>query len=194
MEGQRVFLTSGLGAMGYGLAAATGACIASGKKPAVLVESDGSLMMNLQELATIKAQNLPIAIVLMNNGGYASIRNTQRNYFEERYIGTDTKAGLWFPDFSEIAKTFGFTSLRVKDSRELEAMLRRGLELPLPCIIDVHLQPNEALAPKVSAMPQPDGSIISMPLEDMMPLLPLAELSENLNGDVLPISHKVRAG
>ena len=77
--GQRVFLTSGLGAMGYGIPAAIGACFANNKKPMIAIESDGSLQLNIQELATIQAFNLPITLIIMNNDGYASIRNTQKN-------------------------------------------------------------------------------------------------------------------
>lgn len=83
--GQRVFLTSGLGAMGYGLPAAIGACFANNRNPMIAVESDGSLQLNIQELATLHAFNLPICLIVMNNGGYASIRSTQRNYFKARY-------------------------------------------------------------------------------------------------------------
>jgi len=96
--GQRVFLTSGLGSMGYGLPTAIGACLANDKKPMVAIESDGSLQLNLQEFATLVAQQLPITLVIMNNGGYASIRNTQRNYFASRFVGTGPEAGLMLPD------------------------------------------------------------------------------------------------
>jgi len=81
-KGQRIFLTSGLGAMGYGIPAAIGACIAGNKKSMIALESDGSFQLNIQELATIRANQLPIAILVMNNDGYASIRSTQRNYLK----------------------------------------------------------------------------------------------------------------
>jgi hypothetical protein len=123
--GQRMFLTSGLGSMGYGLSAAIGGCIGAGRIPTVCVESDGSLMLNLQELATLKALNLPIIIVVMNNGGYSSIRNTQRNYFEGRYLGTDEPSGLYVPNFVEIAKAIGLNALNINPvSIALEADTR----------------------------------------------------------------------
>ncbi|WP_040500445.1 thiamine pyrophosphate-dependent enzyme, partial [Ideonella sp. B508-1] len=78
MPGQRLFLTSGLGSMGYGLPAAIGACLGQGRSPMIAVESDGSLQLNVQELATLATQALPICLFVMNNGGYASIRHTQR--------------------------------------------------------------------------------------------------------------------
>ncbi len=178
--GQRVFLTSGLGSMGYGLPAAIGACFANGLQPMIAVESDGSLQLNIQELATVRAFNLPMCILIMNNGGYCSIRNTQRNYFNERYIGTGPEAGLWMPDLEKIAETYELAFLRIEDPTTIEAELEKALNMQTPCLIDILLLENETLAPKASAMPQKDGSIISMPLEDMSPLLPLETLKNEM--------------
>jgi acetolactate synthase-1/2/3 large subunit len=191
-EGQRVFLTSGLGSMGYGLAAGIGACIASGGPPMVVVESDGSLMLNIQELATLKALALPIVVVVMNNDGYASIRNTQRNYFEGRYIGTGPGSGLVIPDLAEVARAFGLPARRIGLGDDLQGAIAEALARGGPALIDVQLVPNESLAPKVSAIPRADGSIISMPLEDMTPLLPLEVLEREI-GRVDPASVAARA-
>lgn len=186
--GQRMFLTSGLGSMGYGVAAAIGACIGAGRVPTVCVESDGSLMLNLQELATLKALNLPITVVVMNNGGYASIRNTQRNYFEARYLGTGPASGLFIPDFVEVARGMG---LAAQDINTVD-QLKKSFSSIGPRVLNVHLMTDEVLSPKVAAMPQPDGSIISMPLEDMSPLLTLDQLKAEMIAEVDPNSEKVR--
>ncbi len=178
--GQRIFLTSGLGSMGYGLPAAIGACFANGLKPMLAIESDGSLQLNIQELATVRAFNLPICILIMNNGGYCSIRNTQRNYFNERYIGTGPEAGLWLPDLEKLAATYELPFMRISEPEQLQAQLAQALAMGGPCLVDIRLLENETLAPKASAMPQPDGSIISMPLEDMSPLLPLEVLQREM--------------
>jgi acetolactate synthase-1/2/3 large subunit len=177
--GQRVFLTSGLGSMGYGLPAANGACLANASQPTVCIESDGSLQLNLQELGTLVAQNLPIKLVVMNNDGYASIRNTQRNYFAGRYIASGPTSGLFFPDLERVAQTWGLPFLRIADATDLPR-LEAALATPGRQLIEVVLMPNEALAPKVAALPQPDGTILSMPLEDMSPLLPLETLAEEM--------------
>ncbi|WP_426811040.1 thiamine pyrophosphate-binding protein [Pseudomonas sp. WOUb67] len=190
--GQRVFLTSGLGAMGYGLPAAIGACFANGCKPMVAVESDGSLQLNIQELATLRGFNLPICLVVMNNGGYASIRNTQRNYFESRYVGTGPEAGLWMPDLEELARAYHLPFKRISDAAELDAGLAEAMQMPRPMILEVLLMNDEALSPKVAAIPQADGSMTSMPLEDMSPLLPLAVLEEEMAGNIAPVSRQVR--
>jgi acetolactate synthase-1/2/3 large subunit len=189
--GQRVFLTSGLGSMGYGLPAAIGACLANDKKPMVAVESDGSLQLNLQELATLRAQDLPISLIILNNAGYASIRNTQRNYFDERYIGTGPEAGLMLPDLEKVAATYGLPYTRISDASEL-LTLEMSLANWGPRIIDVHLQPNETLSPKCAALPQADGSMLSMPLEDMSPLLPLEKLKMEMCIPLLDLSWQAR--
>ena len=178
--GQRVFLTSGLGSMGYGVPAMIGAGIANGRKPFVGVEGDGSLQMNLQELATLRAQNLPVRLFIINNGGYASIRNTQRTYFDGRYIGVGAESGLFLPDTVAIAEAMGISASRVGDAADLRAAVRRTLATPGPVILEVEVQNAESLWPKVSAMPQANGSMLSMPLEDMSPLLPREELRRQM--------------
>lgn len=188
--GQRVFLTSGLGSMGYGLPAAIGACLAAGARPMICVEGDGSLMLNLQELATLRAQNLPICLAVMNNRGYCSIRNTQRNYFDGRFVGTDPEHRLWLPDLEKVAAAFDLPFARIDSAATLRHDLQRALTLPRPCIVDVRLVNDEQLSPKAAALPQADGTMLSMPLEDMSPLLTL----EQLEGEMLvPLTEQSRA-
>lgn len=190
--GQRVFLTSGLGAMGYGLPAAIGACLANGRRPMVAVESDGSLQLNLQELSTLAALKLPITLVVMNNRGYASIRNTQRNYFAGRFVGTGPEAGLLLPDLERLAAVWHIPYARIDDASELP-MLGPILAAPALRIVEVILVADEALAPKVAALPQADGSMLSMPLEDMSPLLPLDTLEAEMLVPLSEASRKARA-
>lgn len=185
--GQRVFLTSGLGSMGYGLPAAMGACLGANRKPTVCVESDGSLMLNLQELATLKALNLPLTLVIMNNNGYASIRNTQRNYFQGRYVGSGQSSGLWMPDFMKLAASMDIPCERVTDITQLKSSLF-GDQLR---VVEVILEEDELLTPKVSALPQADGSIISMPLEDMSPLLSRAVMRKEMLIPLHPASERI---
>jgi acetolactate synthase-1/2/3 large subunit len=186
--GQRSFLTSGLGAMGYGLPAAIGACLGNERQAMLAVESDGSLQLNLQELATMASLHLPVCLFIMNNGGYASIRNTQRNYFEGRYVASGPDSGLHMPDLSKIADTYSLPYMRIDDAANLSSDLARAQALPRPCLIDVRLVPDESLQPKCAAIPRADGSIVSMPLEDMSPLLPLATLQAEMLVPLLPAS------
>jgi len=188
--GQRVMHTAGLGAMGYGLPAMVGAGVAYGR-PFVGIESDGSLMFNLQELLTVRALDIPVRLFILNNGGYASIRNTQRNYFAGRYVGTGPEAKLLLADFVAFAETIGIPAMRITDAADLNANVRYALQQPGPFLCDVLLEPNEALWPKSAAIPMPDGTMTSMPLEDMSPLLSRAELRENMLGPLDPASERV---
>ena len=192
--GQRIFLTSGLGSMGYGLPAAIGGCLASGQKPVVSVEGDGSLQLNLQELSTLKSLNLPIRLFIMNNNGYASIRNTQRNYFDERYVATGQEAGLLIPDLVKLAEAIGLDAVRISDASELDEKIQYVLNHPGPILCDVTIIKDEALWPKVSANPQANGSMISMPLEDMTPLLSLDQLKQEMLVSLADISQQVVRG
>jgi len=193
-EGQRIFLTSGLGAMGYGMPAMIGAYMASDRRPFFGVESDGSLMMNLQEMQTIASLKLPLRMFVINNRGYASIRNTQRNYFDGRYVGTGPEAKLDLPDFPQLARAFGWDAFVIEDAADLapgvaHAVAHQGG----PLLIDVRVIENEALFPKSAALFNDDGSILSMPLEDMSPLLPRAEFRANMIAPLDPASENIPA-
>ncbi|MCC8991025.1 MAG: thiamine pyrophosphate-dependent enzyme, partial [Streptococcus sp.] len=190
--GQRVFLTSGLGAMGYGLPAAIGACFANNRNPMIAVESDGSLQLNIQELATLHAFNLPICLIVMNNGGYASIRSTQRNYFKARYIGTGPEASLFLPNLEHVAATYHLSYLKIDSAENLHSGLREAMTTNKPILVEVCLTANEVLAPKVAAIPQADGSMLSMPLDDMSPLLPMAVLQNEMCASILDASKTAR--
>jgi acetolactate synthase-1/2/3 large subunit len=189
--GQRFFLTSGLGAMGYGLAAAIGACLGAGRKPMFCIESDGSLMLNIQELATIRALNLPIAIIVMNNFGYASIRNTQRNYFASRFVGSESSSSLEIPSLAAVAQAFGIKATIGENLSQLEEFFVTW-NTQEPMMLDFRLATDETLSPKVAAIPQKDGTMLSMPLEDMSPLLSLEALEKEMNAPLLPQSRAAR--
>ena len=141
----------------------------------VAVESDGSLMLNLQEFATLKGLDLPITLIVMDNQGYASIRNTQRNYFDGRFIATGSNSGLHMPDLGAIANSFGIPIISIDSVEQMKPDLHHALQSKGPLICRVCLSPDESLWPKVSAIPQKDGTMMSMPLEDMSPLLTLDE-------------------
>jgi acetolactate synthase I/II/III large subunit len=190
--GQRLFLTAGLGAMGYGLPAAIGACIGNDKRPIVAIESDGSLQLNIQEFATWRQHQLPICLVVLNNNGYTSIRNTQNNYFKGRLVGTGPEAGLWMPALKDIAATYGLDYYEIDEVQTMGGILHQAIGSRKPAIVNVNLITNELLSPKVAAIPQPDGSMISMPLEDMTPLLSLEELREQMLVELSPESLKAR--
>ena len=180
--GQRVLnAAASLGAMGFGLPAMIGAGIANGGRPFVGIESDGSLMFNIQELMTLKSLEIPVSLFVMNNGGYASIRNTQRNYFDGRYIASGPASKLLLPDLVAVAKSMGIPGITIEDASDLREGVRHAIAHGGgPFICDVKLEDDASLWPKSSAFALPDGSMMSMPLEDMTPLLSREELRANM--------------
>ena len=177
--GQRLYTNSGCASMGYDLPAALGACLASGRQPVVCLAGDGSLMMNLQELQTLVHQRLPILLVIFNNGGYHSIRQTQAAYFPDGLVGFDAATGVSFPDFQKLATAFGLPHRRILNHDEMDATLSECLASPWPLVCEVMLDPAQAFEPKPSSRRLEDGRMVSAPLDDMAPALSREELAEN---------------
>lgn len=189
---QRMFLTSGLGAMGYGLPSAIGTCIANNRQKIIAIESDGSLQLNIQEFATLKGLNLPIMLFVMDNNGYASIRNTQRNYFNGRYVATGKEGNLHMPDIEKIVKAYEIDIDVIRTEDDIKNAIEEFNNLSKPKVFIVKLMEDESLYPKSMAMPQSDGTMVSMPLEDMSPLLPLEELEKEMDFELEDVSYKIR--
>ena len=99
---------------------------------------------------------------------------------------------MLIPDLVELCRAVGLPAMRIESAHELAPGLDRALAQRGPLLCEVRLNPNETLSPKVAALPQPDGSMLSMPLEDMSPLLPLAELEENMIVPLLDASRRAR--
>ncbi|MBQ9802088.1 MAG: thiamine pyrophosphate-binding protein [Clostridia bacterium] len=175
-EGQRMFTNSGCAAMGYGLPAAIGAAFGDPRCRTVCIDGDGSIMMNLQELATVAYHRLNIKIVLLNNGGYHSIRQTQRNLFSAPFVGINAESGLGFPDFEIVARAFGIGYARVRSACDLQKQLDTVLKAEGPVLFEVIVDPTKDFAPKSSTKKLPDGRLVSPALEDMAPFLSGEEL------------------
>jgi len=178
-RGQRLYHTTALGAMGYGLPAAIGACLGSDRRETVLVDGDGGIQLNIQEFATIARLQLPIKIFILNNDGYSSIRTSQQRWFG-RQTGADPRSGLTLPDLVPLAQAYGLHAVRIGDQRDLMAQLRAVLATEGPVVCDVVCRPDEARVPSLSSAQRPDGSLYSKPLEDLWPFLPRDEFLENM--------------
>lgn len=179
-KGQRIFNTPGLGAMGFGLPASIGACLASGKKRTIGIIGDGGLQHNIQELETIARLQLPIKIFILNNNGYASIKNMQKNYFYGHLVGCDPSSGLTLPDTCKIASAYGLKNTRILNHTGLKECIKEVLESEGPFICDVLVAPQLLTAPRLSSEVRPDGSIVSKPLEDLWPFLDREEFKANM--------------
>lgn len=186
-KGQRFISNSGMASMGYDLPAAIGACMAAhdpehlqkGEKPEdiILLTGDGSIQMNLQELQTIIHHRMPIKIFLINNGGYHSIRQTQKNFFGEPLVGIGVDShDLSFPDMEKLAGAYGYPYVAAHHNGELVNAVEQTLAMDGPVICEVYVTIDQNFEPKSSAKRLPDGTMVSPPLEDLSPFLPDEEM------------------
>ena len=183
--GQRLWTNSGCASMGYDLPGAIGACKAAGNKPIVCLAGDGSIMMNLQELQTIVGNRLPIKIFILNNNGYVSIFQAQRNFFGGTEVGGGPKSGVTLPDFGRLSAAFGLAYRRCANHQEMAKAIADTLEVDGPAVCEIMLDENVAFAPKLGAKQWPDGRITSPALEDLSPFLPREELRANMFIDLI---------
>jgi acetolactate synthase I/II/III large subunit len=179
-KGQRLFTNSGCASMGYDLPAAIGACCASGRGRVVCLAGDGSIMLNLQELQTIAGHRMPVKIFVLNNDGYSSIRQTQRNYFPDNVVGCGPESGLTFPDFVHLGEVFGIPCGRCSNHRDLNDRIHATLAGEGPQLLEVMLDPDQQFSPKLASRQLADGSMVSSPLEDLAPFLTREELADNM--------------
>jgi acetolactate synthase-1/2/3 large subunit len=177
--GQRVFHNKGTGAMGFGPPASIGACLASGGKRVVCVDGDGGFQFNVQELETINRLRLPIKFFVVNNSGYASIRQSQSHHFG-RLTGADDSSDLTLPNIRRVARAYGLSTSRTASPRTARAVVRRVLAADGPSVCEVVVAPDEDRMPRVQSLVRPDGSVVSKPLEDMWPYLDRDEFLGNM--------------
>jgi len=178
-ENHRIFWNSGCASMGYDVPAAIGAAFACGKE-VVCIAGDGSIQMNLQELQTIKHHKLPIKIFILNNQGYRSIEQTQTAYFDSDFIGCNKASGVSFPEFSRLAELYDMEYFKIESTSKMEETIRDVLAYKKAAICEVVLSHDYIFSPKVSSEKQPDGRIISKPLEDLYPFLDRDEFYSNM--------------
>ena len=179
-DNQRYIPSSAMATMGYSLPAAIGVSTAIGDKRVLAVTGDGSLQQNIQELQTLLHYKLPVKLFVLNNDGYLSIRASQKNYFQERYIGEGPNSGVTMPDTLKICQAYGVNSARVSKLEDLAKAILLALETPGPYVLDIITPPQQPIIPTVSSRVNEDGSMTSRPLEDMAPFLDRGEYHENM--------------
>lgn len=177
-QGQRMFTNSGCAAMGYGFPAAIGVAVSDNSQRTICIDGDGSVMMNIQELATMAYNKLNIKLFIINNNGYLSIRQTQRNLFKPPFIGIDDDSGIGFPDFEKLAESFGIKYFRLDAERTADKVYEEVLNHDGPCICEVIVDPDQNFEPKSSSKVLPDGRIVSPSLDDMAPFLDRGEFEK----------------
>jgi len=172
--GQRMFSNSGSASMGHDLPAAIGAALAAGNRRVLCFAGDGSLQMNIQELQTLKTLGLNIVILLIDNGGYLSIRQTHENFFG-RVIGASPASGVEFPDFARVATAYGLPAVTLASPADLPA-LDQALAQDGPLLIAAHVAPGVGFEPRIKSRATADGGFATPELDDMFPFLPQSEL------------------
>lgn len=178
-QGQRLYSNSGSASMGYDLPAALGAAVGAPGRRIICLAGDGSLQMNVQELATVAYHRLPIKLFVLNNRGYHSIRQTQEAYFPDSPIGYQPDNGVGFPRAEGLAQAYGLPFCRLTCHGDLREGLARVLAVEGPVLCEVLLDPDQAFSPKLASRRLPDGTMVSPALEDMAPFLSREELRAN---------------
>jgi len=179
-KGCRVYNSEGLGAMGFGIPAAIGGCIASGKKETISVDGDGGFVMNVQELELVRRYNLPIKFFVLNNDGYGSIKTTQNTHFGGRLVASDPSSGLTLPSIELTASAYKIPFVRIENQNNLKQELKEVLDTTGPIICELMVDPNHITLPKASVYKKEDGSFATRPMEDLFPFLDRDEFQENL--------------
>jgi acetolactate synthase-1/2/3 large subunit len=164
---QRIFSAWNHTPMGYALSAAVGAAKAADQRILCLT-GDGGLMMNLEELATIRRYNLDIKLFIFNNGGHAIQKQTIETWLNGHYVAVDEKTGLSFPDFVKTAQAFRLPVLRASSHEELESVLNSVLSTCGPVVCDIIIDPAQKIEPMLK---------FGSGLEDLNPKIPAQDLA-----------------
>jgi acetolactate synthase-1/2/3 large subunit len=172
-DGMRLISNSGAASMGHDIPAALGAAVAAPGRRVICLAGDGSSMMNIQELETIVRLNANIKIFILDNDGYLSIKQTQKNFFGVE-AGSSPASGISFPDFVKVGRAFGLPAVRI-GKRRWKSKLAEFLPLNGPCLAQVELDLNQEFEPRLKSK-MVDGVITTPELDDMHPFLPPEEI------------------
>ena len=144
---RRWISSAGLGTMGFGMPAAMGVQMAFPDEQVICVAGDASILMNIQELGTLAQYQLPVKVVVLNNGWQGMVRQWQESFYEERYSNSEMTGGM--PDFPALAESFGVRGVRITERHDLLPRLTEALAHPGPAFIDVRVRRNENCYPMV---------------------------------------------
>jgi len=168
-EGQRYLTPGSLAEMGWALPASLGVAAAAPANPVIAIIGDGSFQTNIQELQTLIHHRFNIKIFVINNDGYASIRNTQRSFFAGFVVGSTPESGVTLPSLPAIAKAYGIPYLHCANRSEAAVRIREALAAPGPMICEVMSQVDQKVMPIVPSHLLPDGTMRSKALHEMVP-------------------------
>ena len=176
LKNQRMFSNFGNSSMGYALPSAIGAAIGTNKQ-VICIDGDGGFQMNIQELQTIKNYNLPVKILILNNGCYGIIKQFQDAYCESRYTATDGNKDYTLPNFEKVAKAYDIEALTIYGKKDIQEKLKYVWQYKGPILCNIMINPEQKLLPKLE---------FGNPLEDMFPYLTDKEIKNNMIIDMIP--------
>jgi len=181
-SGQRLITSTGLGEMGFGLPAAIGASLTGGNSKVVLIAGEGSFMMNLQELQTMKERGLDIKIFLLNNNGYLTIKHTHNAIYQSagNAGACGPKSGVTFPDFKKVIEAFGFNFKSISKADGLQDFISQTLNDTRATVAEIVMPEFQELIPKSAVKTRQDGTMYSGALEDLYPFLSREELESEM--------------
>lgn len=174
INGQKVFTALNHSPMGYSMPATIGAYLGAKNKNIICTIGDGSMQMNIQELATIKHFNLPVKIFILNNNGYGLIKQTQDTWLNSRRVGVDEGSGLAMPNLTKVARAYGIKTCEINNHNEMGANLKNILKSKHPIVCDVKVDEKQKVIPKLE---------FGRSIEDMSPRLSNSEMSLNIADD-----------
>lgn len=168
----------GLGSMGFALPGAVGACIACGKRRTVVLDGDGSMQHNLQELSMISGYHLPIKVFVLNNNGYSSISVMQDNHFQGRHAGCDAASGVFCCDMKKLADLYGLEYSAIRSDEEICPVLEQVMADDRAALCEIFADTDFDEIPKAVSRVNADGTMSSSVLEDLYPFLPEEETNK----------------
>ena len=171
VKGQKIFTALNHSPMGYSMPATIGAYLADKTKNVICTIGDGSMQMNIQELATISHFNLPIKIFVINNNGYGLIKQTQDTWLDSRRVGVDSGSGLAMPNLIKIANAYGIKTVEVNNHKEMDKKLRGVLKSKFPVLCDVKVDEKQKVIPKLE---------FGREIQDLSPRLNQEEMNLNM--------------
>ncbi len=187
-SGQRLFSNSGSASMGYELPAAVGAAIADRNRRVICMAGDGSLQMNVQEFQTIRTLQLNVAIVVLANDGYLSIRLSHENFFG-KVVGSDGSSGVDCPDYAALARAYGLPAFDLREVADL-TYLPALIAKDGPVLIQIHVDRTQGFSPKLKSRIDEKGGFLTPDLDDLFPFLGAEELKKIRNSAAGVVSRK----
>jgi len=185
-KGNRLITNTGFASMGWGIASAIGICLGSEKSQTICLTGDGGLMMNIQELASIKSNQLPIKIFVYNNKGYLTMKQSQEIGFDNHFTGVDENSGLYFPDWKKISAAFDLDYIKIMNNSEICSKLDEIFQVKTPTLIDLNMTLTQPQIPRAISTTRNSLGFTQSLLENPFPFIDdneLLNVTKFLNGD-----------